>query len=233
MSVHIGAKQGDIAETVLLPGDPLRAKYIAETYLEDVICYNEVRGMYGYTGMYKGQRISVQGTGMGMPSAAIYVNELVNEYGVKKLIRVGTCGGINTDLEVRDIVLAQAAATSSSIVKESFDYYQLPPIADFNLLDKAYQTAKAKNLPVRVGNVVSDDLFYKDSLDEVLRLGRYGVLCIDMETAVIYHLAQKFQIEAVSIMTVSDHLVTGADTSAEEREKTFNQMMELALEICE
>ena len=231
MSVHIGAKAGEIAETILLPGDPLRAKYIAETYLEDVVCYNEVRGMLGYTGTYKGKRISVQGTGMGMPSAAIYVTELVREYGVKNLIRVGTCGGINTDLEVRDLVLAQAAATSSSIVKEAFEHYQLPPIADFELLNKAYNYAKDNGLNVKVGNVVSDDLFYKDSNDGVFELGKYGVLCIDMETAVIYYLAAKYNVKALSVMTVSDHLVTGAETTADERERTFNQMVELALDI--
>lgn len=231
MSVHIGAKQGEVAEIVLLPGDPLRAKYIADTYLEDVICYNEVRGMLGFTGTYKGKRISVQGTGMGMPSAAIYVTELVREYGVKKIIRVGTCGGINPELEVRDIVIAQAAATSSGIIKEAFKHYQLPPIADFNMLDKAYRYACDNNFPVRVGNVVSDDLFYKDSNDGVFELGKYGVLCIDMETAVIYYLAQKFNVAAISIMTVSDHLVTGADTTASEREKTFDQMVDIALNI--
>lgn len=233
MSVHIGAKQGEIAEIVLLPGDPLRAKYIAETYLEDVICYNNVRGMLGFTGTYKGQRISVQGTGMGMPSAAIYVTELVREYGVKKLIRVGSCGGIDPSLKVRDIVLAQAAATSSGIVTQAFGKYQLPPIADFALLDKAYHLAQEMELSVQVGNVVSDDLFYKDSNDEVFNLGKYGTLCIDMETAVIYYLAQKFQVDALSIMTVSDHLVTGEETTAEDRERTFDQMIKLALAVTE
>lgn len=231
MSIHIGAKQGEIADTILLPGDPLRAKHIAETYLEDVVCYNEVRGMLGYTGTYKGKRVSVQGTGMGMPSAAIYVTELISEYGVKNLIRVGTCGGINEELEVRDIVLAQAAATSSSIINEAFDRYSLPPIADFDILKKAYDYGSSHNLPIRVGNVVSDDLFYKDSNEKIFELGKYGVLCIDMETAVIYYLAQKYNVSAVSIMTVSDHLVTGADTTSEEREKTFTQMIDIALNL--
>ena len=159
MSVHIGAKSGEIAERILLPGDPLRAKYIAETFLEDAQLYNEVRGMLGYTGTYKGVRVSVQGTGMGMPSAAIYANELIREYGVKKLIRVGTCGSIQKDVHVRDLVLAQAAATPSSIIRNDFPKYDFPQIANFDLLLEAYQIAKEKGFNIHVGNVLSDDVF--------------------------------------------------------------------------
>lgn len=230
MSVHLEAKQGEIAEVVLLPGDPLRAKYIAETYLEDVICYNKVRGMYGFTGTYKGHRISVQGSGMGMPSAAIYCTELIQSYGVKMIIRVGSCGGLQEDVHVRDVVLAQATATSSAIINNEFPHYSLPPIADFELLQSAVRTADEMDIPIKVGNVVSDDLFYKDSNDEVFMLAKRGVLCIEMETAVIYQLASKFNIKALGIMTVSDHLITGEETTAEEREKTFDQMIQLALE---
>lgn len=230
MSVHIGAKQGEIADKILLPGDPLRAKYIAETFLEDPKLYNDVRGMLGYTGTYKGVPVSVQGTGMGMPSAAIYVNELVREYGVKKLIRVGTCGSIQKDVHVRDLVIAQAAATSSNIIRNDFPKHDFPQIADFDLLLKSYNLAKEKGFNIHVGNVLSDDVFYKDSMDEVFRLGEHGVLGIEMEAAVIYYLAAKYQVQALAIMTVSDHILTGEETSSEERQKTFDEMMIVALD---
>lgn len=229
MSVHIGAKQGEIAETVLLPGDPLRAKYIAETYLEDVHCYNDVRGMYGFTGTYKGHRISVQGTGMGMPSAAIYCTELIQDYGVKHLIRVGTCGAISEDAHVRDVILAQGAATSSSMIKNVFPNYTFPATATFDLLHKAYQVSGELGVEVHVGNVVSDDVFYKDSLDDTFKLGRHGILAVEMEAAAIYYLAQKYHVDALAIMTVSDHLVTGEETTAKERQTTFNDMIQIAL----
>ncbi|EST89199.1 purine-nucleoside phosphorylase [Vagococcus lutrae] len=230
MSVHIGAKSGEIAERILLPGDPLRAKYIAETFLEDAQLYNEVRGMLGYTGTYKGVRVSVQGTGMGMPSAAIYANELIREYGVKKLIRVGTCGSIQKDVHVRDLVLAQAAATPSSIIRNDFPKYDFPQIANFDLLLEAYQIAKEKGFNIHVGNVLSDDVFYKDSMDDVMKLGEHGVLGIEMEAAVLYYLAAKYHVQALALMTVSDHIITGEETSAEERQKTFDEMMIVALD---
>lgn len=230
MSVHIGAKQGEIADKILLPGDPLRAKYIAETFLEDAQLYNEVRGMLGYTGTYKGVRVSVQGTGMGMPSAAIYGNELIREYGVKKLIRVGTCGSIQKDVHVRDLVLAQGAATSSNIIRNDFPKHDFPQIADFDLLYDAYNIAKSKDFKIHVGNVLSDDVFYKDSMDEVFKLGEHGVLGIEMEAAVLYYLAAKYHVQALAIMTVSDHILTGEETSSEERQKTFDEMMIVALD---
>lgn len=229
MSVHIGAKEGAIAETVLLPGDPLRAKYIAETFLEDVECYNEVRGMYGFTGTYKGHRISVQGTGMGMPSAAIYCTELIQSYGVKNLIRVGTCGAISEEVKVRDVVLAQAAATSSSMLKNTFPTYSFPATATFDLLAKANEVSKEMGITPYVANVVSDDVFYKDSLEDTFRLGTYGVVAVEMEAAAIYFLAQKYHVNALAMMTVSDHLVTGEETTSEERQTTFNEMIEIAL----
>ncbi|MGY3746634.1 purine-nucleoside phosphorylase [Vagococcus salmoninarum] len=230
MSVHIAAQPGEIAEKILLPGDPLRAKYIAEKFLDNPKCYNEVRGMLGYTGTYKGVPVSVQGTGMGMPSAAIYVNELVREYGVKQLIRVGTCGSIQKDVHVRDLVIAQAAATSSNIIRNDFPKHDFPQIADFDLLLKSYNLAKEKGFNIHVGNVLSDDVFYKDSMDEVFRLGEHGVLGIEMEAAVIYYLAAKYHVQALAIMTVSDHILTGEETSSEERQETFDEMMIVALE---
>ncbi|EGO2626374.1 MULTISPECIES: purine-nucleoside phosphorylase [Enterococcus] len=230
MSVHIEAKPGEIADKILLPGDPLRAKYIAETFLENPVCYNQVRGMLGYTGTYKGQRVSVQGTGMGMPSAGIYAHELINSYNVKKLIRVGTCGSISEKVNVRELVIAQAAATPSSAIRNDFPKYDFPQIASFDLLLKSYEIGKAKGFTTHVGNVLSDDVFYKDSLDDVFRLGRYGVLAIEMEAAMLYYLAAKFDVEALAIMTVSDSLVTGEETTAEERQTTFNEMIEVGLE---
>lgn len=230
MSVHIEAKQGEIADKILLPGDPLRAKYIAETFLENPVCYNQVRGMLGYTGTYKGERVSVQGTGMGMPSAMIYAHELINSYDVKKLIRVGTCGSISEKVRVRDLVIAQAAATPSSMIRNDFPKYDFPQIADFDLLLKSYTVAKEKGFTTHVGNVLSDDVFYKDSMDEVFKLGKLGVLAIEMEAAALYYLAAKFDIQALAIMTVSDSLVTGEETTAEERQTTFNDMIEVGLE---
>lgn len=230
MSIHIGAEKGAVADKVLLPGDPLRAKYIAEKFLEDVVLYNEVRGMYGFTGTYKGERVSVQGTGMGMPSAAIYVTELVKDYDVKKLIRVGTCGSIQKDVHVRDIVLAQAAATTSAIVRNDFPKHDFPQIANFDLLMKSYMVAKDKGFNVHVGNVLSDDVFYKDSLDDTFKLGEHGVLAVEMEAAIIYYVAAKYGVQALSLMTVSDHMITGEETTSEERQETFDEMIIVALD---
>ena len=230
MSVHIGAKPGEVAERILLPGDPLRAKYIAETFLEDAICYNEVRGMLGYTGIYKGERVSVQGTGMGMPSASIYAQELIQSYDVKKLIRVGTCGALSEDVHVRDLVIAQGAATSSAMVQKNFHAFHYPPIADFDLLLKSYELAKERNFTVHVGNVLSEDTFYKDDMTETLQLAKLGVLGVEMEAAALYYLAAKFHVQALAICTVSDHIITGEETTAEERQTTFNDMIEVGLE---
>ncbi|CAM3233101.1 purine-nucleoside phosphorylase [Vagococcus fessus] len=230
MSIHIGAEKGAVADKILLPGDPLRAKYIAEKFLEDVVLYNEVRGMYGFTGTYKGERVSVQGTGMGMPSAAIYVTELVKDYDVKKLIRVGTCGSIQKDVHVRDIVLAQAAATTSAIIRNDFPKHDFPQIANFDLLMKSYTVAKGKGFNVHVGNVLSDDVFYKDSLDDTFKLGEHGVLAVEMEAAIIYYVAAKYGVQALSLMTVSDHMITGEETTSEERQETFDEMIIVALD---
>lgn len=231
MSVHIGASQGEIADTILLPGDPLRAKYIADTYLSDVIQYNQVRGMYGYTGTYKGKRISVQGTGMGIPSISIYVNELIQSYDVQKLIRVGTCGAIQKDVNVRDIILAQGSATDSQMNQLIFKGIDYSPIADFKLLKNAYDECVAKNVEPLVGNVFTSDTFYRDNAEEVNSLlAKYNVLAIEMETTALYTLAAKFGRQALSILTVSDHVLTGEETSSNERQTSFHEMMEIALE---
>jgi len=230
MSVHINAKQGEIAESILLPGDPLRAKYIAETFLEDVSCYNEVRGMLGFTGSYKGKRVSVQGTGMGLPSISIYVNELIREYGVKNLIRVGSCGAIQKDMHVRDVVLAMTASTDSNINRLTFPGIDYAPCANFNLLHNAFQIGTERGIHIKAGNVLSADVFYRDNMDLVKQLGDYGVLAVEMETTALYTLAAKYGAQALSILTVSDHIFTGEDTTAEERQTTFDDMVVIALE---
>ncbi|MFS0882642.1 purine-nucleoside phosphorylase [Metabacillus niabensis] len=229
MSVHIGAKQHEIADTVLLPGDPLRAKYIAETFLEDVICYNEVRGMYGFTGTYKGEKISVQGTGMGVPSISIYINELINSYGVQNLIRVGTCGAIQKDVRVRDVILAMSASTDSQMNRLTFGGVDYAPTANFDLLKRAYDTGVEKGLNLKVGNVFTADMFYNDNAEHE-KWAKYGILAIEMETAALYTIAAKFNCKALSVLTVSDHILTGEETSSEERQTTFNDMIVVALD---
>lgn len=229
MSIHINAKKGEIADTILLPGDPLRAKYIAETFLEDVIQYNEVRNMFGYTGTYKGKRISVQGTGMGVPSISIYTNELIQEYDVKKLIRVGTCGAIQKDVKVRDVIIAQSASTDSKMNEIIFNGIDYAPTANFDLLYKAYNAGKAAGLNIRVGNVFTADMFYSEE-NQNEKLARYGVLAVEMECAALYTIAAKFGRQALGVLTVSDHIVTGEVTTAEERQLTFNDMIIVALE---
>ncbi|MCJ8342359.1 MAG: purine-nucleoside phosphorylase [Cetobacterium sp.] len=230
MSTHIGAKKGDIAETVLLPGDPLRAKWIAETFLEDVVCYNEVRGMYGYTGTYKGKKVSVQGTGMGVPSISIYVNELIRDYGVKNLIRVGTAGSYREDVKVRDVVLAMSSSTTSGINRLRFKGADYAPTASFELLMKAYKAAEEKGIKVKGGNVLTADEFYGDNFEDYKKWAEFGVLCVEMETAGLYTIASKFGVNALTILTISDSLVTGEATTSEERQTTLKEMIEVALE---
>ena len=228
MSVHIGAEKGQIADTVLLPGDPLRAKFIAETYLENVECYNEVRGMYGFTGTYKGKKISVQGTGMGVPSISIYVNELIQSYDVQNLIRVGSCGAIRKDVKVRDVILAMTSSTDSQMNRVAFGSIDFAPCADFELLKKAYDAAKDTGVPATVGRVFTADPLYHDD-SQIEKLAKYGVLGVEMETTALYTLAAKHGRKALSILTVSDHVLTGEETTAEERQTTFHDMIEVAL----
>lgn len=232
MSIHIAAKKGDIAEIVLLPGDPLRAKFIAETYLEDVVQYNTVRNMFGYTGTYKGTRISVQGTGMGIPSIMIYANELITEYGVKTLIRVGSAGGMKTEVKVRDIILAQGATTDSAILNNIFNnQVSFSAISNFELLDKAYHTAiKLGHTNIHVGNILSSDRFYNAEMDKQ-KLADYGVLAVEMEAAGLYALGAQHNVKTLAMLTISDHLITGEETTSFEREQTFTAMMEIALEM--
>jgi purine-nucleoside phosphorylase len=230
MSIHLSATPADLAETILLPGDPLRAEAIANEYLEEVVCYNKVRGMLGFTGFYKGQRVSVQGTGMGLPSTSIYVNELI-ELGARRLIRVGTCGSFQGELEIGDVVLAMSASTDSSMNQHVFEQKDYAPTATFSLLMKAYQHAKELGLTTRVGNILSSDTFYQQDPDHWKIWAEYGVLGVEMESSALYTLAAKHKIEALSILTVSDSLVTGQLASSEERQSNFQHMAEMGLHL--
>ncbi|GLY25366.1 purine-nucleoside phosphorylase [Micromonospora sp. NBRC 101691] len=231
MSVHIGAKPGEIAERVLMPGDPLRAKWIAETYLEDATCYSTVRGMLGFTGRWNGVEVSVQGSGMGMPSASIYAHELINEYGVRSLIRVGSCGALAEDLKLRDVIAANGSATDSNMNRVRFDgLIDYAPVADFGLLRTSVEIAERRGVPMRVGPVLAADAFYTDRPDLYDRLADYGVLAVEMESAALYTIAARFRARALTVLTVSDHIKTGEKTSSAEREQTFSQMVEIALD---
>lgn len=229
MSTHIEAKPGEIAESVLLPGDPLRAKWIAETFLENPKCYNDVRGMLGYTGTFRGKRISVQGTGMGIPSALIYCHELINDYGVKNLIRVGSAGSYQKDINIRDIVIAMAASSTSGINNTRFVNCDYSPTADFDLFMKAALYARENNIPIKAGNILSSDQFYEDDFNNYKKWAEFGVLCVEMEAAGLYTIAAKFNVKALAILTISDSLVTGESTTADEREGSFSKMIEIAL----
>ncbi|WP_088832291.1 purine-nucleoside phosphorylase [Paenibacillus tyrfis] len=229
MSVHLGAKNGEIAERVLLPGDPLRAKFVAEHFLDEAYCYNEVRGMYGYTGMYKGVAVSVQGSGMGNPSMSIYASELINDYGAKKLIRIGTCGAMQKELNVRDIILAQAVSSDSNLTEKIFYGCNYAPTADFSLLLKAYQQAQAKQVNVFVGNIYNSDEFYRETLDRLHKFMDFGVLAVEMESTSLYTLAAKYGVQALSILTVGSQLLTNERLTHKESEQSFYEMVEIAL----
>lgn len=229
MSLHIEAEKGAIAETVLLPGDPLRAKWIAETFFENPVLYNDVRGMLGYTGTYKGKRVSVQGTGMGIPSALIYCNELITNYGVKSLIRVGSAGSYQEDVKIYDIVIAMSASTTSGINNNRFVNSDYSPTADFELFLKAVDYARENNIDIKAGNVLSSDEFYEDDYNSYKKWANFGVLCVEMEAAGIYTIAAKHKVKALSILTISDSLITKEKTTSEERESTFSTMIEIAL----
>ena len=230
MSIHIGAKAGDIAETVLLPGDPKRAKWIAENYLENLFCYTDIRGMLGFTGTYKGKKVSIQGTGMGIPSISIYITELMKDYGIKNLIRVGSAGSYQKDVNVRDVVIAMSTSTDSNINNRRFNGANFSPTANFELFKTALKVAEEKNIKIKAGNVLTSDEFYNDNSDYYKKWADFGVLAVEMETAGLYTLAAKYKAKALSILTISDSLVSPEITSAEEREKTFSEMIELALE---
>ncbi len=232
MTAHIQANIGDIADKILLPGDPLRAKFIAEQYLEDAQQFNAVRNMFGYTGSYQGKRVSVMGTGMGMPSMGIYAHELMDIYGVKNLIRVGTCGSLSEAAGLRSVVLAMGSSTDSAINQGRFAGLHYAPTADFSLLQAAYQKAQDLGIAAHVGSVFTSDLFYDDVFTTKMELLRqYQVLAVDMETCELYTLAAKFGAKALSILTVSDSLLTQEQCSAEERQTAFHNMMRIALEV--
>ena len=232
MSTHLSARPGQVAPHVLMPGDPLRARWIAETFLDGAECYSEVRGMLGFTGTYRGDPVSVQGSGMGLPSMSIYAHELLAEYDVQAIVRVGSCGALTEELHVRDIVLASGACTDSSMNRIRFEGLDYAPVADFGLLRSAYDAAAAKTLarPPKVGLILSSDSFYNPRPDLVQRLVEYGVLAVEMEASALYTLAAKFGRKSLAICTVSDHIVTGEETTAQEREQTFGDMVEIALD---
>lgn len=230
MSTHLAAQSGEIAPRVLLPGDPLRAKWIAETFLEDARCYSSVRGMLGYTGMYSGQPVSAQGTGMGQPSLSIYVNELIRDYDVQQLVRVGSCGALSEELAIRDVVLAISASTDSAMNKIRFEGLDYAATADFGLLRAAYDAAVAAGTPVTVAKIFSGDAFYSDRPELLQRMVEYGVVAVEMEANALYTLAAKHGRRALCLCTVSDHIVSGAETTAQEREQTFGDMIPVALD---
>ncbi|EKT53630.1 purine-nucleoside phosphorylase [Providencia sneebia] len=227
---HINAEMGDFADVVLMPGDPLRAKYIAETFLQDVRQVNNVRGMLGFTGTYKGRKISVMGHGMGIPSCSIYAKELITDFGVKVIIRVGSCGAVMDDVKLRDVVIGMGACTDSNVNRQRFKGHDFAAIADYDLVHNAVEAAKAKGVNVRVGNLFSADLFYSPEPDMFNVMEKYGILGVEMEAAGIYGVAAEFGARALTICTVSDHIKTGEQTTSAERQTTFNEMIEIALD---
>ncbi|HVX80638.1 MAG TPA: purine-nucleoside phosphorylase [Devosiaceae bacterium] len=232
MTPHNSAQPGDYAEAVLLPGDPLRAKWVADNFLEGAREVNAVRNCLGFTGTWKGKPVSVQATGMGQPSLSIYVHELLNFYGVKTAIRIGTCGGLGKNVHVRDLILAQAATTDSTIVRDAFGAYSFAPIADFGLLSDAARRAAAAGMRAHVGNMLSSDIFYHpDGLKAYQTLIDHGVLGVEMETAALYTLAARFGARALSICTMTDGLVSKEELSAAERQSSLEDMVRLALDV--
>lgn len=232
MSNHIAAKKGEIAERVILPGDPLRAKFIAEHFLEDAKCYTDIRNMFGFTGTYKGKLVSVQGTGMGAPSISIYAHELICDYGCKRLIRTGTCGSTDPKLfNLRDIIIAQAAATDSGTCATRYgNSLSIPAVADFSMVKDAYENAQKLGINAKVGTVCSQDLFYDEDLSKFDILKNYGISCVEMECAELLTLGMRYNVQALGIITVSDLIMENKGVSAEDREKSFTDMMKLALE---
>lgn len=230
MTIHIGAKPGDIAETVLLPGDPYRAKWAAETFLKDVSCVNEVRGMLGFTGTWKGNPVTIHGSGMGMPSLSIYVNELIKDYGAKTLIRIGSCGGMQTKVKVRDVLLAMTATSINTPSSGIFKEINFAPCADYGLLRAAEDAAASKGTPTHVGGIYSSDVFYDERPDLNEQMTRHGILGVEMEAAELYNLAARYGCRALAVLTVSDHLITGEALPSDQREKSFGDMVEIALE---
>ena len=229
MTIHIGAGKGDIAPTVLMPGDPYRAKWAAETFLKDARCINEVRGMLGFTGTWNGHPVTIQGSGMGMPSLSIYANELIQDYDVQTLIRIGSCGGMQDHVGIRDVILAMTASTLSTPSRGIFKELNFAPCADYGLLSAAHDAAKAKGVPTHVGGIYSSDVFYDERPDLNEQMIRHGILGVEMEAAELYNLAARHGRRALAVLTVSDHLITHEALPAEDRERSFGDMVEIAL----
>ena len=230
MTIHIGAKKSDIAGTVLMPGDPLRAKWAANKFLTNVAEVNTVRGMFGYTGSWKKNKVTIHGSGMGMPSLSIYVNELIRDYNAKTLIRIGSAGGMQKTVSLRDIVIAMTATSVSTPSSTVFKELNFAPCADFGLLKNATMIAESKKKKTHVGGIYSSDTFYDERPDLNKELTRHGILAVEMETAELYNLALRYKRRALSILTISDHLQTGKALSSKDRESSFNDMVEIALE---
>lgn len=229
MTFHIGAKPGDIAETVLMPGDPYRARWAAETFLKDAVCINQVRGMLGFTGLWKGNRVTIHGSGMGMPSLSIYANELIRDYGARTLIRIGSAGAMQAHVKLRDVVIAMTASSLSTPSRGFFREMQFAPCADYGLLESAVAAGRAKGTRLHVGGIYSADVFYDERPDLNDILTRHGCLCVEMEAAELYTVAARHGARALAVLTISDHLLTGEALPAEDREKGFGEMVEIAL----
>jgi len=229
-TAHISAELGDFAKTVLMPGDPLRAKFIAENFLDDVKLVTSVRNMFGYTGTYKGKKVSVMGSGMGVPSISIYATELYKDFGVEEIIRIGSCGAVRDDIKIRDIIIGMAASTDSNVNRQRLANCDFAACADFGLLQKVVNTADNKNIKVHVGNIFSADLFYTPNFEMFAQMEKYGILAVEMEAAGLYGVAAEYGKKALTVLTVSDHIKTGEQTTAQERESTFKEMMVLTLD---
>lgn len=227
---HISANKDEFAKTVLMPGDPLRAKFIADNFLDNAKCITKVRNMLGYTGTYKGQEISVMGSGMGIPSISIYATELYKDYGVENIIRIGSCGAVRDDIKIRDIIIGMAASTDSNVNRQRFNQWDFAATADFSLLHSVVNTAERLNQKVHVGNIFTADLFYTPQPEMFAMMEKYGILAVEMEAAGLYGVAAEYGKKALTVLTVSDHIKTGEQTTADERESTFKDMMELTLE---
>lgn len=229
MSIHIGAEPGQIAETVLMPGDPYRARWAAETFLNDAVQINAVRGMLGFTGTWNGHRVTIQGSGMGMPSLSIYANELIRDYGAKTLIRIGSCGAMQEAVKVRDVIIAMTASTVATPSSTIFRELNYAPCADYGLLAAAVRVAEEKGVPTHVGGIYSSDTFYDERPDLNEQMVRHGVLGVEMEAAELYTVAARHGVRALAVLTVSDHLITHEALPSEDRERTFGDMIEIAL----
>lgn len=229
MSVHIGAKPGDVAQTVLMPGDPYRAKWAAETFLENAVCVNQVRGMLGFTGTWNGQPVTIQGSGMEMPSLSIYANELIRDFGARTLIRIGSCGGMQDHVDMRDVILAMTASTLSTPSRGIFRELNFAPCADYGLLAAAATAAHDIGVKTHIGGIYSSDVFYDERPDLNEQMERHGILGVEMEAAELYILAARHKVRALAVLTVSDHLKTGASLPSEDRERSFGDMVEIAL----